>query len=159
MNNIHLSNIHNFTLQQVFDRVATHLLTQGEPAMQGRDCRYRGPAGTSCAVGCLLAEEEYDPKLEGVGINGERFNKWFTAVGDDEDVRPRPPSDEYDDHRTLLVKLQSAHDSAAFACKGLGKYTYGDFSRGTSPSFTSAVRTNLKRVAEDMGFDDSVLQV
>ena len=57
------------TKQQVFDKVATHLLTQGKAsrAVVGGEvgCAYRGEDGTSCAVGCLLPDELYDPEMEG----------------------------------------------------------------------------------------------
>ena len=55
------------TDQEIFDHVAKHLLKQGR---QSRDpdtdeCRYRGPDGTMCAVGCLIPDGEYTPALEG----------------------------------------------------------------------------------------------
>lgn len=58
------------TNQAIFDRVATHLLTQGRRSKKfNKDssetvCLYRGPKGTSCAVGCLIDDEAYTPDLE-----------------------------------------------------------------------------------------------
>ena len=52
------------TQQQIFDKVATHLLTQGAKSMMGDTCRYRGSNGAKCAVGCLIKDDHYDPILE-----------------------------------------------------------------------------------------------
>lgn len=55
------------TSQQFFDRVATHLLTQKQRSYDPRraECRYRGPAGLQCAIGCLIPDEAYHPSFEG----------------------------------------------------------------------------------------------
>lgn len=56
--------------QEIFNTVATHLLTQNArsmgtaPQMEGRGCLYRGENGRMCAVGCLIKDEFYDPILE-----------------------------------------------------------------------------------------------
>src|ERR1700739_42157 len=54
------------TTQQVFDKVAVHLLTQNEQSMNpsGAFCKYRGANGLSCAVGCLVDDKHYDPQME-----------------------------------------------------------------------------------------------
>lgn len=53
------------TAQEVFDKVVNHLYTQGRPAKEdGKSCRYRGPNGTKCAVGCLIPDDEYRPIME-----------------------------------------------------------------------------------------------
>lgn len=51
------------TKQAIFDKVARHLLTQGEKAMlidsSGTErCRYRGPNESACAAGCLITDKE-----------------------------------------------------------------------------------------------------
>lgn len=48
--------------QEVFTKVATHLLKQGRRALFAekngfRSCAYRGDNGTKCAVGCLIKDE------------------------------------------------------------------------------------------------------
>lgn len=59
--------------QQVFDKVALHLLKQNARSLakeasggaaQG-DCAYRGENGLMCAVGCLIPDDLYDPETEG----------------------------------------------------------------------------------------------
>lgn len=64
------------TPQEVFDKVARHLLTQKRKAMAVMPeaangdakpaCAYRGSDGTSCAFGCLIPDSCYDPVLENV---------------------------------------------------------------------------------------------
>lgn len=68
-------------LQEIFDKVATHLLTQGEKSMLPHDhvvflnphlnieCAYRGENGLSCAVGCLIPDDKYDEYIEGKGVS------------------------------------------------------------------------------------------
>lgn len=60
------------TIQEIFDKVATHLLTQMKIST-GRishdlpvACKYRGDNGLMCAVGCLIPDELYDPVIEGL---------------------------------------------------------------------------------------------
>jgi hypothetical protein len=57
-----------FNKQKIFDRVATHLLTQNAKAKDGSACQYRAPGNRSCAVGCLIPDNLYDASIEGVGI-------------------------------------------------------------------------------------------
>jgi hypothetical protein len=52
--------------QEIFDRVAVHLLTQNERSADEIFCKYRGPEGRMCAVGCLIPDEVYDIKMEGL---------------------------------------------------------------------------------------------
>ena len=56
---ITLATLHEATAQEVFDQVATHLLTQGTQAVAGGACVYRGNDGTKCAAGSLIADSEY----------------------------------------------------------------------------------------------------
>lgn len=56
------------THQEIFDKVANHLLTQNEPSMFDDStnslCAYRGSKGTMCAVGCLIPDSLYSPEFE-----------------------------------------------------------------------------------------------
>jgi len=51
--------------QKTFNKVARHLLEQGERASDMGTCRYRDGNGRSCAVGCLIPDDEYTPGFEG----------------------------------------------------------------------------------------------
>lgn len=53
------------TKQEVFDKVATHLLTQKKRSYDNGSCAYRAKDGSMCAAGCLIPDEEYTPDLEG----------------------------------------------------------------------------------------------
>lgn len=46
--------------QEIFDKVATHLLTQKTKSVKDGTCMYRGPDGCQCAAGCLIPDDIYD---------------------------------------------------------------------------------------------------
>jgi hypothetical protein len=51
-------------LQEIYNRVAEHLLQQGRRAMDEEGvCRYRA-GELSCAIGCLIKDEFYSEDLE-----------------------------------------------------------------------------------------------
>jgi len=56
------------TMQETFDKVATHLLTQNKKSgvtIETRfNCMYRGPNGLMCAIGCLIPDELYDSEMD-----------------------------------------------------------------------------------------------
>lgn len=58
------------TNQTAFNRVVRHLRKQGEKSIANINhvdkCRYRGPRGLKCAIGCLIPDKEYRPSLEGL---------------------------------------------------------------------------------------------
>lgn len=88
--NITLATLHLFTAQQVFEKVATHLLTQNAKSeSEAEICQYRTKSGLMCAAGCLIADEEYDSKMEGYNWCHGRFP---------------------DVHKHLIADLQKLHD-------------------------------------------------
>lgn len=62
------------TNQQVFDKVAAHLLTQKRRAQVDSRCKYRAVLDNGevlkCAAGCLIPDEEYTPNFEGKTVYG-----------------------------------------------------------------------------------------
>lgn len=59
----------NTTQQEVFDKVASHLLTQNKKSVGAYGaCKYRGDNGMMCAVGCLIGDDEYSSTWEGMAI-------------------------------------------------------------------------------------------
>lgn len=56
------------TEQEIFDKVASHLLKQGRQSVGGSQCLYRGPDDLKCAVGALIDDKWYDPDVEGCGV-------------------------------------------------------------------------------------------
>jgi hypothetical protein len=97
--------------QEIFDTVVNHLAAQQQRSMahvvvhdgtaEGNKmytCAYRGEFGMMCAVGCLIKDEDYNPKMETHRINV------LAAKG----LLP-----QYLMHHTALLEaLQYAHDSA-----------------------------------------------
>lgn len=56
--------------QEIFDTVVRHLAAQGRQALgPSGACRYRAPNGDKCAIGCLIADDEYRPEIEGRGVD------------------------------------------------------------------------------------------
>ena len=52
--------------QTAFDRVYQHLVDQGRQAyVRHVGCKYRTENGLKCAIGALIPDELYSPKLEG----------------------------------------------------------------------------------------------
>lgn len=106
--------------QEIFDTVVRHLHAQGKPALNDANCRYRSDAGLSCAVGCLIPDEFYDPQMENQTPSMPRVKSALRASGiikgneDQEDL----------DTLGLLGALQYAHDhwEGGDACG----YAWGD---------------------------------
>jgi hypothetical protein len=111
--------------QEIFDKVAKHLLTQNAPATvvyDGPDgdvlhCVYRSPAGLKCAVGVLIPDELYHPGIEGSGPNvvpgsgtdhlWRPILKHLQIEEDDEGICI------FTDDLGFLCGLQEIHDHAA----------------------------------------------
>lgn len=64
------------TPKEIFNKVKTHLLTQGERAAEQvgpnkedvASCSYR-IGELKCAIGCLIPDELYTPKIEGWNVS------------------------------------------------------------------------------------------
>ncbi len=84
--------------QKIFDRVATHLLTQKKKSQRGGSCLYRGPKGLKCAIGCLIPDNKYDPEMENAAVEGLFLS--YPAIS--------KLLGEYNEN--LLVELQDIHD-------------------------------------------------
>lgn len=89
------------TLQEIFDKIATHLLKQGAKSKntEGR-CMYRGPDGLMCAAGCLIDDVHYRDTMEGRSVVDRLIE---TAIKSS--IGAVPPAG-----CGLLLKLQEAHD-------------------------------------------------
>lgn len=86
------------TNQQAFDMVVAHLKIQKLQAIDGTSCRYRDLNGRKCALGCMIADADYE---EGVDKNGmslrSAMNHGWITVDKGVDVE-------------LLEELQRCHD-------------------------------------------------
>lgn len=100
------------TAQEVFDQVASHLLTQNAKSVarlgDGYACAYRGADGMKCAAGCLIGDDEYRPEMEGAAWCSMTKSE-FQYPGSDphEAIRGLAPRD----HLNLISDLQIVHDS------------------------------------------------
>ena len=107
------------TEQEIFDTVLAHLREQGEASTnRSGECRYRGEGGTSCAVGCLIPDELYDPMIEGLVLEQivadcvpdcyrSRAHELLPIM---DRIRERLGAE----HLQLLEELQGAHDRELF---------------------------------------------
>ena len=90
------------TDQELYDKVAAHLLKQGvKSGIYQSDgsfsCMYRDDKGRQCAVGCLLAPAQYTAKLEGRGASNQ-----VVAAALYKSIGPYSPE--------LIRELQIVHD-------------------------------------------------
>lgn len=91
------------TKQEIFDKVAKHLLRQNKKAEDNISCLYRTTAGLRCAVGCLIPKRLYDPGIEGCPV--ESFIQGgLSEIGEQIGLRPS--------HQPLLKQLQVVHDDS-----------------------------------------------
>jgi hypothetical protein len=96
-----LANLHEHTPQQVFDHIATHLLTQNAKSTDGaQGCLYRGKLGRRCAAGCVIGDSEYTIQMDG-GF-GENGTSWNDLIDDGIITQTA--------HRKLISEMQAIHD-------------------------------------------------
>lgn len=93
------------TPQEVFDKVAGHLLRQRVKSLRpAGHCAYRGADGLMCAAGCLIKDEHYKPALEGHTTTREEVAAALVASG-------VPEGEGIFDWGGLLYELQQLHDA------------------------------------------------
>lgn len=94
--------------QEIFDKVATHLLTQNKKSLlhpdskdefSSRMCAYRNPQGLKCAIGALIPDSLYDPAFEEMGSITTLPRGLFPKIGIN-----------YVEHHFFLLELQVIHD-------------------------------------------------
>lgn len=52
------------TNQEAFNKIVARLMDGMGQAADRSGCMYRAPNGLKCAVGCLIPDDEYDPRME-----------------------------------------------------------------------------------------------
>jgi hypothetical protein len=87
------------TLMEVFQQCSDHLFQQGAKSeitdTEGRStCVYKN-GSMSCAAGCFISDEEYDPAMETRSWEGISNGRGFGVP---------------DDHCDLISSLQTIHD-------------------------------------------------
>ena len=93
----------SMSMSKIFYKVQRHLLKQNERAEWGGTCQYRTDSGLSCAVGCLLTDEMYDPKMEGNNIFQKTVADALTPILGVRWIQVGKKMD-------LLRRLQKIHD-------------------------------------------------
>ena len=108
-------NVPEASLQDIFDFVATHLITQSVVSEDASgQCVYRSPDGLKCAIGCLIPDDAYRGNLEGhegnhlIVLRALGFNtpENYCRSGS----FPIGFSKSDADRITLLLMLQKVHD-------------------------------------------------
>lgn len=92
---ITMKTLHQYSAQEIFNQVATHLLTQMKRSVDDFGfCAYRGSNGLKCAAGCLIADDEYFYDFEGF--------RWSHLVTIGKVSKK---------HKEMIKRLQYVHDS------------------------------------------------
>ena len=101
--------------QDIFNFVATHLMTQGTKSMclDGRNCGYRGTNNQKCAAGCLIEDKHYSPQFEGKGVSTpmvwEAIERSIGRKIDGSDI-PAGEEPKSFSELSLIRDLQRIHD-------------------------------------------------
>lgn len=109
------------TLQAIYTRVRRHLLTQGERSQvwlppPDNDspgeyvCQYRTDSGLKCAIGCLIPDRVYHPRIEGIPISAHYLlssGDWWGPLATTLTRAGIPASET---SVALLLDLQRIHD-------------------------------------------------
>ena len=92
------------SIKQIINKVENHLLKQNAKSLNSEaNCRYRGDNGMSCAIGCLLPDEIYDPLIEGKGVLSDILKARLTHVVGVQNTAKNKKLE-------LLGELQDVHD-------------------------------------------------
>lgn len=105
---ITLKTLPEASLQDIFNQVAKHLLTQNAKSqlslshsgVKSKACAYRGEESRQCAIGCLIADEEYKFAMDGTGdtsFMGLVAEGYFPTVDEEK--------------ADFLINLQYIHDA------------------------------------------------
>lgn len=95
---ISLANLPEATAQQVFDQVATHMLTQKVKSRDQHGCKYK-VGELKCAAGCLIGDDEYTHAMDNLA-DGQNWNSLV-----EQGLVPPHPTEP------LIYHLQLIHDS------------------------------------------------
>ena len=110
------------TRQEIFDRVADHLLRQNAQSRQEAEscygtptmhCMYRA-GGLKCGVGCLIRDEDYSPIMEGASAAGLDPGKTALSAQPGTQVLRAALINagiDVDQDWLLLRRLQMVHDN------------------------------------------------
>jgi len=134
------------TPQEIFDKVAEHLFTQGVPSINGRgQCVYRGQNGTSCAVGVLIPDEDYRPSMDETPINSTTLLGRFRSLAW---LKP---------HAGLLGSLQRLHDDITLQNGPLYRHVIPELNPSPPPFDRKALAGHLHYVANSYRISGAIV--
>ena len=124
--------------QDLFNDVVEHLFRQGGTSRIGAysTCLYRGD-DRCCAVGFLIPDETYDPKMEGRGVSD-----LIASFG------PALPT-YFQTHRALLARLQNIHDS--YTREEACGYTFREHVLAKAIALAVELKLDWSRIMWDYG--------
>ena len=93
-------------LQVLFDRIVNHLAVQKVQAKEGLTCKYRTASGLSCAVGCLIPDDKYDPEFD-IALSDIDVYTVIEKTG----ILAGYNREDFEDAFALLDSMQLEHDS------------------------------------------------
>ena len=132
--------------QIAFNRIWDHFVTnKADPSSVERNCKYRGPNGTKCVVGCLINDDLYTEEIEGANVNccKNDFNGSPSLVK--KGVLLKTALEQSlnttinDDDLKYLFEMQQIHDS----------YIYYHSSGESDKNFTAYMSERLTNYAEE----------
>jgi hypothetical protein len=91
-------------MQQEFDAVVEHLYKQGRPSKKLAGCFYRNDKGLSCAVGCRIPDNVYDPKMDAPDYGDSTLHELILNF---EETLPV----EIVAYKEMFAELQELHDT------------------------------------------------
>jgi hypothetical protein len=109
------------TLQEVFNIVSAHLLTQVKRSMvclhndQHESCAYRGKNGMKCAAGILIPDDQYDISMErtawvSIVDRGTVEDKFAREINQLQIIHDSNIRDDISYLKTALIKFANNHN-------------------------------------------------
>lgn len=92
--------------QLLFDTAVAALYKQGKTSMNDDDCAYRAEDGSKCALGHCMADNRYDPAIEGLTATNAKVQESIDSKFGVVDARP-----EMGDISFLTDMQQGLHDN------------------------------------------------
>lgn len=101
---ITLATLQGASAQNILNQVWEHLIEQNAACKDEitDKCLYRSPDGLKCAVGCLIADDEYEDWMD--NTDEDEGSGWLAMA-----TRLNQPK-----HRVLIADLQAVHDSNSY---------------------------------------------
>lgn len=94
---------------EIVKKVGAHLLSQGETCMENNCCRYHYN-GLSCAIGCLISDENYTPEIEDTAVR-DAIKPEFPEAVKLREILEKEVGELTGDKFLVMLQLQKMHDT------------------------------------------------